>query len=87
MALLAVAKAGAVYLPVDPQYPAERVSFILADARPALLVTDGPAAAGLPDSDVPRLLLDGPSADDGPAGSQDTVPGAARRAARPTPRT
>ncbi|MBQ1117161.1 non-ribosomal peptide synthetase [Streptomyces sp. C3-3] len=80
VALLAVAKAGAVYLPVDPQYPAERVSFILTDARPALLVTDGPAAAGLPDSDVPRLLLDGPSADDGPAGSQDVVPGAARRA-------
>ncbi|NEE17985.1 AMP-binding protein, partial [Streptomyces sp. SID7499] len=80
VALLAVAKAGAVYLPVDPQYPAERVSFILTDARPALLVTDGPAAAGLPASDVPRLLLDGPSADDGPDASLDSVPGAARRA-------
>src|ERR1700689_2869888 len=38
-ALLAVAKAGAAYLPVDPGYPAERVAFMLADARPAVIVT------------------------------------------------
>ncbi|HET9380917.1 MAG TPA: amino acid adenylation domain-containing protein, partial [Streptomyces sp.] len=60
VALLAVAKAGAVYLPVDPAYPADRISFILGDARPALLLTEGPAATGLPACDVPRLLLDDP---------------------------
>jgi amino acid adenylation domain-containing protein len=40
VALLAVAKAGAVHLPVDPAQPAARVAAILADARPALLLTD-----------------------------------------------
>ncbi|HLU96978.1 MAG TPA: condensation domain-containing protein, partial [Thermobifida alba] len=36
---LAVMRAGGAYLPVDPDYPAERIAFMLADARPALAVT------------------------------------------------
>ena len=42
VALLAVLKAGGAYLPVDPDYPADRLAHILADARPRLvLATDG----------------------------------------------
>ena len=37
-AVLGVAKTGAAYLPIDPDYPAERISFMLADAQPALIV-------------------------------------------------
>ncbi|MFE2050995.1 amino acid adenylation domain-containing protein, partial [Streptomyces sp. NPDC059459] len=37
--LLAVLKAGAVYVPIDPEYPADRISYVLADSRPTLLVT------------------------------------------------
>jgi amino acid adenylation domain-containing protein len=47
-ALLAVLKTGAAYLPVDPRYPAERVAFMLADARPAVIVTTAVAAPVLP---------------------------------------
>ncbi|MGW6827943.1 amino acid adenylation domain-containing protein [Streptomyces massasporeus] len=57
--LLAVLKAGAAYLPVDPEYPAERIRFMLCDARPALLLTTGQTAARLPGGlSVPTLLLD-----------------------------
>ncbi|MER6146395.1 amino acid adenylation domain-containing protein, partial [Streptomyces sparsogenes] len=48
VALLAVVKSGAGYVPVDPELPVERVRYILADARPLLLVTDSAVAAELP---------------------------------------
>ncbi|MEU4165149.1 non-ribosomal peptide synthetase, partial [Actinoplanes sp. NPDC026670] len=42
--LAAVLRAGAAYVPVDPGYPADRIERILADAAPALVVTDRLAA-------------------------------------------
>ncbi|MFH8349523.1 amino acid adenylation domain-containing protein [Streptomyces sp. NPDC018045] len=39
VALFAVLKCGAAYLPVDPEHPSERVTFLLRDARPAVVVT------------------------------------------------
>ncbi|WP_141693643.1 non-ribosomal peptide synthetase, partial [Streptomyces sp. PTY087I2] len=49
----------AAYLPVDPDYPADRISYILDDAAPALLITDTEHAPRLPEHDrVPHLLID-----------------------------
>ncbi|MER7585774.1 amino acid adenylation domain-containing protein, partial [Kitasatospora sp. NPDC097691] len=73
VALLAVLKAGAAYLPVDPDYPAERIAFMLDDTRPTLLITTGEPAAALPDSGTPRLLLDDPAL----TGELDTRPATA----------
>ncbi|MEV6559474.1 non-ribosomal peptide synthase/polyketide synthase [Nocardia sp. NPDC051756] len=58
MALLAVLKAGGGYLPIDPGYPSDRLSFILADAAPVVIVTDTGTAKGLPHSETPHLHLD-----------------------------
>jgi amino acid adenylation domain-containing protein/non-ribosomal peptide synthase protein (TIGR01720 family) len=57
--LLAVLKSGAAYLPVDPEYPDERLAFVLSDARPAVLVSTASVAARLP-SGPAELLLDLP---------------------------
>ncbi|GAY17442.1 non-ribosomal peptide synthetase [Mycobacterium sp. shizuoka-1] len=35
-----IAKAGAVYLPVDPEYPADRIAYILADADPTMVIRE-----------------------------------------------
>ncbi|MDA5280826.1 non-ribosomal peptide synthetase [Streptomyces sp. Isolate_45] len=56
--LLAVLKSGAAYVPVDPAYPQERISYLLQDAAPRLLVTTRSAAAALPASDVERIVVD-----------------------------
>lgn len=57
LALLAISKAGAAYLPLDPAYPAERIEYIVGDARPALLLTDAHGATAQPWT-TPILVLD-----------------------------
>nr|WP_253774194.1 non-ribosomal peptide synthetase [Goodfellowiella coeruleoviolacea] len=62
VAVLAVLKSGAGYVPVDPDHPADRIAYLLADSRPSVLVA-GPGVS-VPDADVPRLALtDGQHAD------------------------
>src|SRR2546426_2552008 len=58
VALLGTLKAGAAYLPLDPEYPAERLAFMLADAAPAALLTQANLKARLPASDAGVWCLD-----------------------------
>ncbi|MEW2160000.1 amino acid adenylation domain-containing protein [Streptomyces sp. NPDC007189] len=44
VALLAVLKAGAAYLPIDPEHPSSRIDYILQDARPAVVLDAGTLA-------------------------------------------
>ena len=62
VALLGVAKAGAAFLPVDPGHPAERVAWLLRDARPAVAVASAEAAAELPAVVGLAVLVAGESA-------------------------
>ncbi len=47
IAIYAALKAGAVFMPVNPQTKKEKLAFLLADAEPACLVTDAHTYAGL----------------------------------------
>ncbi|MFF8589814.1 amino acid adenylation domain-containing protein, partial [Streptomyces althioticus] len=61
VALLAVWKTGAAYLPLDTEYPAERLAYMLDDANPVLLLTTSDLTPVLPEEPaIPRLLLDAP---------------------------
>ncbi|MFI7433613.1 amino acid adenylation domain-containing protein [Micromonospora haikouensis] len=84
-AILAVHRAGAAYLPVDPGYPPARVGYLLRDSGAALVVTAD--AAAVPDG-VPVVAL--PPADADPAATADPAPGptggpAAAPAGEPAP--
>ncbi|WP_405828546.1 amino acid adenylation domain-containing protein [Streptomyces sp. NBC_00105] len=71
VALLAVLKAGAAFVPVDTDYPAERIARLLATTT--TVVTDAATAPGLPDTGAVRVLVDAPGPV--PAGAAGPVPG------------
>ncbi|OZI34733.1 hypothetical protein CAL29_14770 [Bordetella genomosp. 10] len=58
VALLAVLKAGAAYLPLDPAYPRARQEYLVQDSGLSLLLTESGARARLPDVAVPLLVVD-----------------------------
>ncbi|MCY0939901.1 amino acid adenylation domain-containing protein [Streptomyces antarcticus] len=66
IALLAIWKAGAGYLPLDPAHPAERQRLMLGEADAALLLTGGER----PDLGVPVLAVGDPDTGAGQAGAQ-----------------
>ena len=57
VSLLAVHKAGAAYVPLDPDYPADRLAYMIQDAKPVCSITTKAAALHLP-ADCDLILLD-----------------------------
>ena len=53
--VLAVVKAGGAYVPIDPLYPQDRVAFMLADAAPAVVVTQEHLVDALPEGAAPLV--------------------------------
>jgi amino acid adenylation domain-containing protein len=51
IALLAIVKAGGAYLPLDPTYPQERLTMILEDAKPLIVITQSNYLTHLPQQD------------------------------------
>ncbi|MFC4121996.1 non-ribosomal peptide synthase/polyketide synthase, partial [Nonomuraea zeae] len=68
-AVLGVLKAGGAYLPVDPEYPAERIAYMIEDAAPAMVLASAATAGTVPgalvvDSHETAAELGGLSGDD-----------------------
>jgi amino acid adenylation domain-containing protein len=58
ISLLGILKAGGAYVPIDPTYPKERVAFMLADARVAVLLTQSKLVDQLAESGSRIVCLD-----------------------------
>ena len=58
VSLLAILKAGGVYLPLDPAYPKQRIGFMLEDSRAPVLLTQNRLVQGLPEHSARVVCLD-----------------------------
>ncbi|MCA1634464.1 MAG: amino acid adenylation domain-containing protein, partial [Acidobacteria bacterium] len=58
VALLGVLKAGAAYVPLDPEYPSERLAFMLEDSQVSVLLTQSSLLGGLPPHQAQVVSLD-----------------------------
>ncbi|MEU4178904.1 amino acid adenylation domain-containing protein [Streptomyces sp. NPDC026589] len=84
VAMLAVMRTGAAYLPLDPSYPADRLAFMIDDSRPVVLVATASSAGTIdPRGTVPRIdprgtvpRIDPSTAPAGfPSGAVEELPG------------
>ncbi|WP_196297459.1 non-ribosomal peptide synthetase, partial [Xanthomonas albilineans] len=56
LAVLAVLKSGAAYLPLDPSQPRERITTVLDDAQPVLVLVDDPEHLVAPTALTPPII-------------------------------
>ena len=61
LAILAVLKTGAAYLPIDPAHPDSRIDFMVSDATPVVALTSADLRARFEGSDLPVLEVDDPA--------------------------
>ncbi len=57
VALLAIFKAGAAYLPLDPAYPKERLALMIEDSAVSMIITEENLLAALPENSSQKICL------------------------------
>ncbi|PHM46118.1 Amino acid adenylation [Xenorhabdus mauleonii] len=62
--LLGILKAGAAYVPLDPEYPTDRLAYILSDSEPVIVLSHHGLQEKLPATDIPVWILDTPAVQD-----------------------
>ncbi|WP_328455805.1 amino acid adenylation domain-containing protein [Streptomyces sp. NBC_00386] len=75
--LLGIMKAGAAFVPLDPEYPTDRITYMVEDAQAPLIITSSNHTDRLP-ADTPRLLVDaewpeGPTTNPAPLATPDDL--------------
>ncbi|WP_141275902.1 AMP-binding protein, partial [Streptomyces cacaoi] len=83
VALLAVHKAGGVFVPLDAGYPPERLAYMVSDSGSELLVATAATRGTVPDAGIPVLLMEDLEGAAGSAGAEGTEGTDAAAAAPP----
>ncbi|MFJ9817506.1 amino acid adenylation domain-containing protein [Streptomyces sp. NPDC101151] len=83
VAWLAVLKAGAAYVPLDPRLPGDRMAFMIRDSGVELVLTDGDLAAALPEG-TRGLLVSGQAEEDAEETADRSTPEALTGGSHPT---
>ncbi|HKV06500.1 MAG TPA: amino acid adenylation domain-containing protein, partial [Thermoanaerobaculia bacterium] len=73
VALLGILKAGGAYVPLDPDVPGERLAYVLEDARPRAVVTQGSLEARLPEGGPETVRIDDPGLESEESGAPEDL--------------
>ena len=63
MAIVAVLKTGAAYVPIDPAHPQARIAFMIEDSTPVAAITSAGLRSRLDGCGVPVIDVDDPAVD------------------------
>src|ERR1051326_8589077 len=74
VALLAIHKAGAAYVPLDPAFPKQRLSYMVQDAGVAILLTNSKLSGSLPDAEAIVVSIDTDSASISQQSDENLIP-------------
>ncbi len=69
---LAILKAGAAYVPLDPTYPKDRIALYIEDSEAPVIISENSLSDKLPPHDRTILHIDDPSIRDAPDGPVDS---------------
>ena len=60
--ILGILKAGAAYVPMDPDFPAERLQYLLEDTKASVVLSSKHSSAKIPGSDIDIIVINGEAA-------------------------
>jgi amino acid adenylation domain-containing protein len=75
VALVAVLRAGGAYVPLEPDQPSDRLAYMIADSRPAVILSTSALLNDIPAQEMPIVVVDGALPEAPPVAGNHTLAG------------